>query len=72
MPAEGRLHRLADFVELQRVHRALEFRHRVTRVDPAEIAAAAAARIDRMQAGERAEFDLARFDAQLESPRAGA
>src|SRR5512137_2143624 len=38
--AEGRTHRLGQFADLQRVHRALELGHGVVGQDPAEIAAA--------------------------------
>src|SRR5687768_12995035 len=39
MPAEGSLDRLAHLAVLERVHRALEFRHGIAGRDPAEIAA---------------------------------
>ena len=65
VPAERRLHRPADLIDLQCRHRLLELRHCVTRVQPAKIAAAAATRVERMQACQCSELDLPGFDANL-------
>src|SRR5574340_305736 len=39
VPAERRLHGVADLARLQCVHRFLEFGHGIARIDPAEVAA---------------------------------
>src|SRR5690606_8536176 len=54
--AEGRANRLADLARRQRVHRALEFGHRVAGIDPAEIAAAPRTAVGRILARHLAEI----------------
>src|SRR4051812_15928110 len=60
VPSERRLDRLAHFAVLQPVHHALEFRHRVARRDPAQVAALAGAAVlgvELRQLGEIAAGD---------------
>src|SRR6185369_11915497 len=59
VPAERTLHRLADFARLQRIHRALKLRHRVARIDPAQIAALGGAHVHRIDARDLSEIRAA-------------
>ncbi len=55
--AEGRLDDRADLAQLQRIHRLLEFRHGIARIQPAEIAALGGRTILRIEAGLLGEID---------------
>ncbi len=57
MHAERRLDNRADLVQLQRIHRLLEFRHGIARIQPAEIAALGGRTILRIEAGLLGEID---------------
>src|SRR5258706_2059939 len=59
VPSERRLHRLAHFLVLERVHHALEFLHGVAGGDPAQVAALGRARILRLLLGDLAEVGAA-------------
>src|SRR4051812_47656127 len=65
VPAERRADGLAYLVVLERVHHALEFRHRVPGRDPAEVAALGGARILRLRLRDGAEV-LALQDARAQ------
>ena len=58
MPAKLRLHRGTHFAGFERVHRALELGHGIAGRKPAEIAAAAGARVFGVHARDRREIGL--------------
>ena len=64
--AELGLDRFGDLVGLERVHGLFEFGHGVAGLEPAEVAAAGRAVVDRVQASHRGEVGLARVDAALD------
>src|SRR5437868_1894780 len=69
VPSEGRLDGLAHLLVGQRVHRALELRHRIARRDPAQVTALLRAGVLGMQARELGEIG-ARHDALAQSQQA--